>query len=158
MDATSRKKLSKTLGVIHWILIIVFYLYATSYSNAQAISAEVYVQHSVIGLQKGLAAKYTTQKGYGLGAFHQSSDNFSFETEGSNYPFSGIEVEVPFTRCGRLQLTGSIKGGFVNGKYLILTPEINTKVYFGRFIALGLGAGYRAGQTALALKLIVKTR
>lgn len=157
MEETSKKKLDKTLDIIQWVLIIVFYLYFNLQANAQSVAGEAYVQKSIIGIQKGYEFKFVGKKGFGYGVFHQSTDVTSFEAKGNNYPFTGIELEVPIKRCGNLQVSGSLKGGFVNEHFLVVTPEITTKMNFGKFLAVGLGTGYRAGQSSVALKVILKT-
>lgn len=158
MENVNKKRYGRVLEFIIWTLAILFYLYFGNVAQAQSFKLDTYVQHSVIGLQKGYAAKYVSDRGFGIGVFHQSSNNLSFEAANRNYPFTGLEIEYAFAKCGNVQVIGSYKGGFVNHKFLVMVPEVTTRVKLIEYVSLGLGTSYRAGQAAVAIKLVFQTR
>lgn len=158
MDNKQKIKFRFILDIVIWFLVILFFLFLGNIAKAQSFKLDTYVQHSVIGLQKGYAAKFLFKNSLGLGVFHQSSDNLSFETQNKNYPFTGLEIEFCIAKCENIQIIGAYKGGFVNEKFLVLVPEITTKIRLIEFVSLGLGTSYRAGQAAVAMKLVFQTK
>ncbi len=143
------------MTIAHWIVIILFFVMAgVTQGRSQGIQAETYVQLSAIGTQPGVALRWVNEKGWGLGGFYQSNKAFDFEGRLSNRSFSGLDLIIPVLSCEKLALSGSLKAGFVNNQFLVLTPEIITQVTIARSWALALGAGYRVGQPAVSAKLI----
>ncbi len=152
-------KWGTALSIVHWIVIILFFVMAgVTQGRSQGIQAETYVQLSAIGTQPGVALRWVNQKGWGLGGFYQSNKAFDFEGRLSNRSFSGLDFVVPIITCEKLALSGSLKAGFVNNQFLVVTPEINTQVSIARSWSLALGAGYRVGQPAVSAKVIFTHR
>ncbi|MEQ8473528.1 MAG: hypothetical protein RIC35_20190 [Marinoscillum sp.] len=124
---------------------------------AQGGEAVTYVQETAMGLQKGYELRYVTRKGFGLGGFVQSSNNFSYESGKDNYPFVGTSIQIPISTCGKIQFCGELKTGLVNNRFLIATPELTTRYTLMKHVKLAISAGIRAQEAAVSAKLILTT-
>ncbi|MFT6133854.1 MAG: hypothetical protein ACJAZM_000333 [Cyclobacteriaceae bacterium] len=147
-------RINRILGIAHCTLIICILLLGLYEARSQGIVAESFAQKSILGTQQGYAIKYQNRKSFAVGFFHQSSDNFSFEKNTNRYQFNGIELEIPFLTWKRFQISGSIKGGFINDKFLAMTNEINAKMKLSKNFAIGVASGYRSGYATAAIKVI----
>lgn len=136
------------------LLTLMIILGIARQASAQSIELSGFAQSTVMGLQKGYALDYRIQAGFSLGVFHQSTQNFSFESAKSNYPFTGVNVGFPIKNCGDLSLIGNLKTGLVNNQFLIVTPELETRLAITKFMKIGIGAGMRSRQAALSARLI----
>jgi hypothetical protein len=120
----------------------------------QGISGQVFVQQTVMGVQKGYGLRYTANR-LGVGVVYQSSEQISFESSIDNYPFYGVEGLVKLRDCGDINVLFAPKIGMVNQQFLVIIPEVETQVSINRFITLGLGAGIRARQASTSFKLLI---
>ena len=137
--------------------ILLFLIACSIRSKGQGVEISSKVQQTVMGLQTGHSLEFRTADGYGIGSFYQSTNYMSFEQSATNYPFYGLSLSAPLTRCGNVQVLGQLLTGVVNQKFLIATPEIETRIVLTKFIQLGIGAGYRSRQAAVSARLIINT-
>lgn len=137
----------KKLFVILWFVSLAFLV------NGQTLSLETFVQESAIGMQKGYSIHYVNRKGWALGTVFQSTDGFTTESNGTNYPFYGIEARLPIQNCGRLRLQFAPKLGFVNRDFLVFLPELQTEYLVTNSLGLGMGAGIRVREAAVSFKV-----
>lgn len=124
------------------------------FAFGQTFSVSPYVQHTVMGLQKGLEVVTTTQKGFGAGVFYQSTREISLKESVSNYPFTGVSLFFPIAgSCEKIAVQGSLKAGLVNEQFFALTPELITSIKLTRHLAIAVGTGFRSGEAAVSAKL-----
>lgn len=137
------------------IILTVFLLFVLGIRTAksQSLSASVIAEENVMGFQSGAEVTLESKNQFGIGVFHQSSEIASFESKGNNYPFSGITMQAPLTKCGPIRLLGRVKAGWVNNQFLIVVPQLETQLILTKFLNLGLNMGYRAGYAAIGSRL-----
>ena len=125
----------------------------TCYSvSAQHLSVSVFGQSSELGLQRGYTLAYETDN-WGIGFAFQSSGTLSLETANSNHPFIGITLAKKLYSASKMRLLLSPKLGFINRKFLVLIPEIQSEVYLMKNVKVGLGPAIRARKPAASLAI-----
>lgn len=135
------------------ICLITLLLLIANTTQAQVLEASVTVEQNIMGFQKGIAINAAVFKNIRLGYFYQATERLSFENDANNYPFHGLSASLPIKRCEGLAVWGGLKSGFVNGNYLIVTPEIVTSFQLSKIFGLGLSMSYRAGHPALGSRI-----
>ena len=135
------------------ILIVITLLGYTA--SAQVLTGQTYIQKTVMGMQKGFGFRVQTNKGLGLGFIHQSNLKRDREATGSSYSLYGVEAVVPLTKCGNMRFYFSPKAGFVNERFFIIIPELETEIRITNRISTAITAGIRARESATGLKIMV---
>ncbi len=124
-------------------------------THGQTITGQVFIQQTVMGVQKGYGFRYHIKDKFGIGALFQSNGKLSIEDENGNYPFYGIETIVPIVRCSTLKVSLAPKAGFVNQNFFVLIPEVETEIRVSKMISAGIITGIRARKSSSGIKLIV---
>lgn len=140
------------IAALSFMLLVI----STKATKAQSLGVAVFAEQNIMGLQKGAEVGYVTRNNLQVAYFFQATEQVTFEGSDSNYPFHGLSVSAPIKQCDGLIFSAGMKTGFVNGKYLIMTPQITTELKLFGPLALGITAGYRAGHPALGSKLSLK--
>ncbi len=130
-------------------------LFHSVLSLGQTISGQTYLQKTIMGVQKGFGLRIQNDLGWGLGAIHQSNLESSKEGLNETYPFYGLELIAPMTKCGNMQFFLSPKIGFVNKFFFIIIPEVETEVKISNRISAAVIAGIRAREASTGLKILV---
>lgn len=125
-------------------------------AKSQSLGVSAFLENNIVGLQKGVEIGYVSRNNLKIAYFFQATEKISFEDNAYNYPFHGISLLAPIKQCDGLIFSAGMKTGFVNGKYLIMTPQVETELKLFGPLALGFTAGYRAGHAAIGSKLSVK--
>lgn len=121
-------------------------------SLGQQLETQVFVQQTVMGLQKGYGFYLKNEEGWGIGFVQQSLQPFASTEKGrTDYAFSGISTQIPIQNCHKLLLLLTPKVGLVNGQFLAILPEITTSYQLFRNVDLRLGAGLRARKFAVSV-------
>ncbi|MEP1114876.1 hypothetical protein [Ekhidna sp.] len=125
------------------------------HSKAQVLTGQAYLQQTVMGLQNGYGLRVQTNKGLGLGFVYQS--NLKSTTEGldEKYPFYGMELMLPLTKCGNMKFFFTPKAGFTNEQFFVLIPEVETEIKINDTFSAAITAGIRARESATGIKLLV---
>lgn len=139
------------------VIILLALLAFSTQANAQSLELNSTAQQTVMGLQTGHSVAYRMNNGLGIGTFYQSTNYLSLEQSISNYPFYGVDVSATIKNCGSVQVLAHLRTGIVNEKFLIATPELETRISLTRFIKLGIGAGYRSRKAAVSATIILTT-
>lgn len=137
---------------------ILFVLLASGLNTAQSqsLGISVFAEQNIMGFQKGIEIGYVACNNLQISYFFQATKRIDFEGDDSNYPFHGLSFTAPIRQSEDLIFSAGVKTGFVNGKYLIMTPLIVTELKLFGPLSLGFTAAYRAGHPALGSKLSVK--
>lgn len=138
------------------ILILILLAFSVS-ARSQGLEITSRAQQTIMGMQTGHGIEYRSSKGFGVGGFYQSTNYMSFEQSVTNYPFYGLDLSAPLVKCGNVQVLAHVMTGMVNQKFLIVTPEVETRMTITGFLKLGVGAGYRSRQAAVSARLIITT-
>ena len=138
------------------LIIFILILGLQISTKAQKLEAEVFLQQTVMGLQKGYSVKTVSDFGLRYGVFFQSNNHFSFKEGQSNYPYAGIDLSYPISKCGKVKLYANLKSGLVDYKFLAVSPEIESNIDITRFLSIGVGSGLRARKAAVSCKVIIK--
>ncbi len=140
------------------LLVLIFIIMGLNGSlKAQRLETSVYLQETVLGLQKGYSVGFVTNNKARIAVFYQSNRKFSFTENGSgNYPFYGGIFSYDLTSCSSIMMRANLKAGIVNGQFVSISPEIETVKYLNKYLDVSVGAGLRAGAATASIKLTVK--
>lgn len=125
-------------------------------AKSQSLGISAFAEQNIMGFQKGVEAGFVAHNKMQIAYFFQATERFAFEGDDSNYPFHGLSFTTPIKQCDGLIFSAGMKTGFVNGKYLIMTPQVVTELRLFGPLALGFTAAYRAGHPAIGSKLSLK--
>lgn len=131
-------------------------LLASGIAMGQHIEASVYGEKNIVGFQKGAEVGFVTNRNFKSTYFYQATQKVSFGENTRNYPFHGVNLQFPIKQCDGLIFSGSVRTGFVNNKYLIITPQVSTEFRIKGPLSMAVTAGYRAGQAAMGAKVLFK--
>jgi hypothetical protein len=106
-----------------------------------------------VGLQKGASLGMETRFGLQTSIFYQASEKISFEEDANNYPFAGLEVSYKLVNCGSLSLEPGLRTGIVNAKFLVVSPQVTTRLHLNHWLSSGFTMTYRAGQPAIGTSI-----
>lgn len=123
--------------------------------SAQQMTAQTYIQQTVMGVQKGFGLR-THQKGWGVGVVFQSTQFGVSEAGTGNYPMIAVEGIIPIASSGKLSFSLTPKVGVVNEQFIAFIPEVETTMRLTNWVYLGVGTGIRAREAATSLKIIIK--
>lgn len=123
--------------------------------SGQTISSQIFLEQTVMGLQKGYGIRYQTAKGLGVGVVFQSNGKLTTELGGDSYPFYGIETVIPITKCGNIRFSFSPKIGFVSENYVVAIPQVETEIKVTNFLAVGITTGIRGGEPSAGTKMLI---
>ncbi len=123
--------------------------------SAQTITGQAYVQQTVMGIQKGFSLRIQNKAGWGIGMIHQSGLKSTQEEPNEKYPFHGLELIVPLTKSGKMQLFFAPKIGYVNNYFFVLIPEVETELKISERISVSITAGIRAREASTGFKILL---
>ncbi len=147
-----------TVNIFLTLALLMLLLLAAVYDlRAQNIEASYSIQSTVMGPQKGYEIGFRNQKGIGAAICYQSSNNLPLEKGPQAYPFTSVDFSAMIKNCGTMSILGHIKTGLVNNQFLIVTPEIETRIQIWKFLHVAIGAGMRSRQAAVSGKIILST-
>lgn len=141
-----------------YLIIIIVVLTSLRVAQAQRVSAQSFIQQTVMGLQKGYGMRVQANSGWGVGILFQSNGKLSLENGKGNYPFYGVEALIPLTKCGNIKLFFSPKIGFANTNFLVIIPEVETEIEISSRFSAGITAGMRSRESSAGLKLIINLK
>ncbi|UXP32109.1 hypothetical protein N6H18_17335 [Reichenbachiella agarivorans] len=133
------------------ITIILFILVAQC-SRAQSLRVSATIEKAVMGVQTGTEVSYRFKNKMGIGGFYQKNLPNLNETSNSEYEFTGIAVSVPITQCNKIMLSGVLRAGVINRRFVIVTPSVETEVKVSKHLSFALGLGIRATEAAINTK------
>lgn len=122
---------------------------AAKSASAQTFSATAFVEQNITGVQKGAEISTQAFSKIRVAYFFQATEKISFEENANNYPFHGLSVNMPIKNCSGISVWAGVKTGFVNGDFLIVTPQITTEIAIVNHVNLKIMTGYRAGHAAI---------
>ncbi len=124
-------------------------------SLGQTFSGQMFVQQTVMGLQKGYGLRYQAYEGLGIGILFQSNGKISSDPTGNPFPFYGMEAIIPLAKYDNLSFFLTPKVGFVNKYFFVLIPEAETAIKIFKDLSVGITAGIRARQSSAGAKVIL---
>lgn len=148
----SQNSLFQLISTLQLLLLMLIVLD----TKAQVVEISTFTQSTIMGLQKGVEIGVFSKGGLGFSTFYQSTEVFSFETGANNYPYYGFAANVPVKQCSGLSFHAQLRGGVVNQEFIIVTPQVETRLDINHWITGAITAGYRAGQPAVGAKIILK--
>lgn len=137
------------------ISIITLCIFFNSKGYTQNIEAQVFVQKTIVGIQKGYSIRNVNNKGVKFGVFHQSTKNLSFNEGERNYPYTGAEISYPISNCGKIKLYANLKAGLLNNQFIVAIPEFETSIRINKFLNTSIATSIRAGEAAMAIKVSI---
>ncbi|RED97005.1 hypothetical protein [Marinoscillum furvescens] len=144
---------SRTLTFFTLLLLLTL---GASPLTAQKLEISAIGQQTVMGMQSGYQVATKSSSGFGVGVFVQSSNHFSLETSPTNYPFYGASIMAPIATQGDIQILAHLKSGIVNNQFLIVSPEIETRLTLTDVFALGVTAALRSREAAIGGKITAR--
>ena len=136
-------------------LLVLFVLFGVSKLFGQSLEIGLGAQKNVMDIQYNYDLTFRYKNFFGLGVFGQSSKYMSFEQENNNYPIIGLDMSMPVKTCEELRVLVHLKGGLVNNQFIIVTPELETRLKLFKHIHLSTSIGIRRNQAAIAGKLLI---
>lgn len=136
------------------ILSTVLYLSA----GAQNMVLQSGAEKTVAGIQLYTSASAESKTLWALGMFYQAGvGRYGPEQNASiAKPFYGILLQVPLIRSERIALLANLRSGFVDEKFFIITPSLETRIKLSARTGLSVGSGFRMGQPSLQAKAFIK--
>jgi len=125
-------------------------------AHAQRLTTQTYFQQTVMGVQQGFGLRYEWKK-VGVGGVFQQTMNAASETlSATRYPFYGVEAFVKLADCGNVSFALTPKAGFVDERFFVIIPEVETSISVNKFIDVAIGTGLRARQASASFKVLVQ--
>lgn len=140
-------------------LIITLALVSSSFvAAAQQLNVLVGAEKSVKKPEYNMGVRYETKGHWGIGAFYQAAVNSHSEGKAVKLenPFYGVNIQTPLAKSSKLLFTLNLRAGFVNEKFFVVVPCLETRLQsFKRFGAV-FGMGLRHGYPSASIKIITK--
>lgn len=134
------------------IISVLFFI--SSYCYSQHLVTSLQLEYTVTGPHYGASLTYETGKLWGLGGFLQEaapSDDAATQDR-----FYGAVLQAPLVKSQKLSFLALLRGGFVNDKFLVIIPGLETRIDLGKRVALSAGMSFRKSYPALSSKLSLK--
>lgn len=123
--------------------------------RSQNLLTAAQVEYTVAGVQFGGLMMFETKKQFGSGFFYQTNRlNSSKELSTKNY--YGIQLQVPLVKSSRLLFAATMRAGFVQDKFFVVVPGLETRVSIRKRFAMGWGMSLRMNYPSISTKLIIK--
>jgi hypothetical protein len=65
-------------------------------------------------------------------------------------------MQAPIAKSERLAFLVNLRAGFVNEKFLVIVPSVETRVHISSRIGVTVGTGLRMGYPSLSVKTFIK--
>lgn len=139
------------------ILIIVLSIGYLS-ASAQQIVLQAGAEKTVAGNQVGTMASIESKKLWAVGVFYQVGVGQHVQERSSQIlsPFYGVVFQAPIARSEKLAFVGTLRTGFVDGKFFVVVPAVETRLRLSARIGVSIGTGMRMGHPSMTGKLFVK--
>lgn len=127
-------------------------------ANAQKLVMQTGVEKTVAGFEYGAFLSYETKRMWALGTFYQTGLTRN-NPEGNFVPknnFYGMMIQAPIAKSERLAFLANVRTGFVNEKFLVIVPSVETLVHISSRIGVTIGTGLRMGYPSLSVKTFIK--
>jgi hypothetical protein len=122
---------------------------------SQQVMLSVQTEYTVAGAQYGASSMYETKKLLGGGVFYQTDVKAPAEGLAKN-TYYGVQVQVPLAKAERLNFFGTLRGGLVNEKFVVVVPGLETRINAGKHFAVSFGMSLRMNYPAVSSKLTWK--
>jgi hypothetical protein len=145
----------KTLIAIILVLILVLIMVEAS---AQKLFLQTGVEKTVAGYEYVGSLSYETKRMWALGSFYQTGLTRN-NPEGILAPKNNFYVmlmQAPIAKSERLAFLVNLRAGFVNEKFLVIVPSVETRVHISSRIGVTVGTGLRMGYPSLSVKTFIK--
>lgn len=112
-------------------------------------------EKTIMGLQVGTEVSYRLKNNFTFGGFYQRNFRGANEINQNVYEYAGGSISVPIARCENIMISGALRGGLSNRRFLIVTPGIDTELKLTKMLSVGAGMSIRATEAAVNAKLIL---
>jgi hypothetical protein len=124
-----------------------------SFCQHMILSAQT--EYTVAGPQYGASTMFESKKQLGAGVFYQMDVNMPGEKTEKD-TFYGAQLQLPFAKSEKLSFFGTIRGGMVNDKFIVIVPGLETRIHVGKRMAVAFGMSMRMNYPAVSGKVICK--
>lgn len=127
-------------------------------ASAQKLMMQTGVEKTVAGFEYGAYLSYETKRMWALGSFYQTGLTRN-NPEGKLAPkniFYGMLIQAPIAKSERLAFLFNLRTGFVNEKFLVIVPSVETRVHVSSRLGISIGTGLRMGYPSLSAKAFIK--
>jgi hypothetical protein len=130
----------------------------SAYAGAQQVVTQAGIEKTVARLEYGVSVSYETKRLWALGSFYQTNLNLN-HAEGTltekNF-FYGILLQAPIAKSERLAFLLNLRSGFINDKFFVVVPSLETRVHVSNRVGVSIGTALRMGYPALSAKVFLK--
>jgi hypothetical protein len=138
-------------------LLIVLSCFCTLSLHAQTVETLLGVEKTVAGSALSLRLGFATKRNIAPGVFAQVKPRIGFSETTSDYEtFLGSYLQIPIASSEKLLVTFTIQGGFVDYRFLVVTPLAETRIMVRRNLGLVFGLGYRYGYPSATSSLLYR--
>ena len=137
-------------------ILLIFFCCTSIIVTAQDIVVSIGAEKTVSGNQYGGSIMYETKKFWGAGAFWQAGVSNGANENVLKDIFYGISLQAPIAKCERLSFVAILRNGFVNEKYFVVVPSVETRIKVTPKAGVAVGTGLRSGYPSLSAKLFIR--
>ena len=122
----------------------------------QHIVPALTVEKNVAGCEYGASLTYQTKSLISFGAFYQTS--LPLKTEGirTQKNFTGAILDIPIAKSRNLNFYVQSRVGFVDHRFFVFVPGVDTELRLFRNVWIHAGAGLRMTCPSLTTKISFK--
>jgi hypothetical protein len=137
-------------------ILLILFCTQSIIGSAQDIVISAGAEKTVSGNQYGGSMMYETKKFWGAGVFGQTGVSHSGSENLLKDLFYGVVLQAPIAKCERISFVAIIRNGFVNEKYFVVVPSVETRIKITPKAGAAIGAGLRSGYPSLSVKLFIR--
>ena len=127
-------------------------------ASAQQLIFQSGVEKTVAGFEYGASISYETKGMWALGSFYQtgiSRNNAEGRLEQKSL-FYGAIFQAPIAKSDRLAFLFNLRTGFINEKFFVVVPSLETRVHVNKRIGVSVGTALRMGFPSFSAKVFIK--
>lgn len=144
------KKIHKTY------ILAVLGLMMTLQGLGQRLKMSTSIEKTIMGVQLGSVVSYEFANHFSIGGFYQKNLRGTSETDQRKYEFTGGIISVPIAQCTNIMVSGNLRAGLSNKRFVIVTPGVETEISISKLLSVSLGVSIRAAEAAISSRLIIR--
>ncbi|MEO9967841.1 MAG: hypothetical protein ABJF11_18760 [Reichenbachiella sp.] len=139
--------------IIYFLLSILLLITHLSFGQQMRISTTA--EKTIMGVQVGTQVSYRLKNNFTFGGFYQRNFRGVNEINNDVYEYAGASISHPIARCENIMISGILRGGLSNRRFVIVTPGIDTELKLTKMLSVSVGMSIRASEAAINAKLIL---
>jgi hypothetical protein len=122
----------------------------------QHIMPALTLEKNVAGSEYGASIIYQTKSLLSFGAFYQTGLHFKTEGIRTQKNFTGAVLNIPIARSENINFYVQSRFGFVNERFFVITPGVETELHLLGNVWLNVGGGLRMTYPSFMIKISFK--